>query len=274
MKNYFRGFIAAFVLSAIAACMTTPISGKHAFNLVPESQEISMGESAYQDVLKKEPISNDARLNAIVTRVGQRIAAVADKPEYHWEFKVIDKNIQNAFCLPGGKIAVYKGILPITKNEAGLATVMSHEVVHALARHGGQRMTQQMGTTFLMTGLALTLLKPNADETPEQAQKKNLMIAALGAGATVGLILPFSRGNESEADESGQILMARAGYDPSESIKFWERFSEATKGPSQPAFLSTHPASASRAQDLRERLPTAQAEYAKASTKFGLGDTF
>ncbi|MBI3555792.1 MAG: M48 family metallopeptidase [Deltaproteobacteria bacterium] len=265
---------AAFTTCCVTACMTTPVSGRKALNIMPESEEIAMGESAYKDVLKKEKISHDSRLNAIVTRVGKRIAAVANKPEYQWQFVVIDSEVQNAFCLPGGKIAVYRGIIPITKNEAGLATVMAHEVTHALARHGGQRITQNMELSLGMGIIQALLLRPGENDTAADQQKRQMIMAGLGAGATVGIVLPFSRGDEAEADEVGQILMARAGYDPEESIRFWDRFSEATKGQSPPAFLSDHPSSPSRAQDLRDRLPTAKTEYERAPQHYGLGDAF
>ena len=268
MKAYLKGFLAAISLSAIVACATNPITGKRSFVMVPESVEISMGEQSYSQVLRSEPISNDPKWNAIVTRVGQRIAAVANRPDYQWEFKVIASNVQNAFCLPGGKIAVYKGILPIAKNEAGLATVMSHEVVHAIARHGGQRISQGLLATGALIGLQQTALKD------KDAKTQALILGGLGAGLTVGVILPFSRGHESEADEVGQILMARAGYDPSESIQFWHRFAEVTKGSSMPTFLSTHPSTTSREEAMREHLSAAQAEYAKAPNKYGIGEVF
>ncbi len=275
MRIYLIWFVtAALMVGCLTACMTTPVSGRKALNVMPESEEISMGEAAYKDVLKKEKISHDPRLNAIVTRVGQRIAAVANKPEYKWEFVVLDSDVQNAFCLPGGKIAVYRGIIPVTKNEAGLATVMAHEVTHALARHGGQRITQNMELTVGMGIVQALLLRPGEHDTAADQQKRQMIMAGLGAGATVGIVLPFSRADETEADEVGQILMARAGYDPAESIRFWDRFSEATKGQSPPAFLSDHPSSPSRAQDLRDRLPAAKAEYDRAPQHYGLGESF
>lgn len=266
MKPYIRGIFAALFLCSLAACMTVPVSGRKAFNLIPEGVEKSMGAQSYSAMLEKERISNDARTNEFVRRVGARIAAVADKPDYSWEFKVIDSNVQNAFCLPGGKIAVYRGILPVTKNEAGLATVMAHEVTHAIARHGGQRISLQLGMIGGLVALQQTALKDN---------KNGLMIMALlGLGSQVGIALPYGRSQETEADEVGQTLMARAGYDPAESVAFWHRFAEVTKGHSMPTLLSDHPSSESREENMRGRLPSAQAEYAKAQNHYGLGEAY
>lgn len=266
MANFLKGFFSVALLCTIAACMTVPVSGRHAFNIVPEGVENSLGVQSYQTTLKAERLSNDARLSTIVTRVGQRIAAVAGKPDYQWEYKLIDKNEQNAFCLPGGKIAVYTGILSVAKNEAGLATVLSHEVAHALARHGGQRISANIATVGGLVALQQTVLKEN--------QNGPYIMAALGLGSQVGIMLPYGRAQETEADEIGQMLMARAGYDPAESVRFWGRFAAATGGQSMPALLSTHPSSASREENLRNRLPSAQTEYSRASTKYGLGESF
>jgi len=264
--NYWKGFFSALVACSLAACMTVPISGRKAFNIVPMDLENSLGAQSYAEMLSKEKVSSDPKSNEIVTRVGQRIAAVANQPDYKWEFKVIDSNVQNAFCLPGGKIAVYKGLLPVAKNEAGLATVMSHEVVHAIARHGGQRISANLGLVGGMVALQATALKNNSNA--------QYIMAALGLGAQVGLMLPYGRSHETEADEVGQILMARAGYDPSESVHFWERFGETTKGAGAavPEFLSTHPSSGKRVESLKEQLPKAQSEYNKASNKYGMGE--
>lgn len=266
MRAFFVGALIVFAISSIVACMTVPVSGRQAFNIIPESMEMSLGEQSYTEVLKKEKISADAHYNAIVTRVGQRIAASADKPDYQWEFKVIDSNVQNAFCLPGGKIAIYRGILPVAKNEAGLATVIAHEVTHAIGRHGGQRISANIALVGGMVALQSTTLKDN--------KSGGYIMALLGLGTQVGIMLPYGRSQESEADEVGQILMARAGYDPAESVRFWNRFAQVTRGQAPPAFLSDHPSSESREQDLRERLTQAQAEYAKAPNKYGVGESF
>ncbi len=260
----------ACIISAIpfllVSCMTVPISERNAFNIIPESLELSLGAQSYEQMLSKEKISHDTRLNTIVSRVGSRIAAVSDRSDFKWEYKVIDSNVQNAFCLPGGKIAVYRGILPVTKNEAGLATVLGHEIAHAIARHGGQRISTSLAMTGGLAVLQSTALKENSNAP--------YIMAALGIGSQVGVMLPYGRMQESEADRIGQILMARAGYDPEESARFWKRFADATKGHSVPTLLSDHPSSESREEDMRNQLPKAKEEYVKASNKYGLGESF
>lgn len=253
-----------FILS-LPACVTTPETGRQAFLLTSESQESQMGEQAYSEVLKKERLSSNAKWNEIVKRVGTRIAAAANKPDYKWEFKLIESKEQNAFCLPGGKVAIYTGILSVCQNEAALAAVMGHEVAHATARHGGQRVSVAMGTQLGLLGLSAIL-------GGEQSQEKNMLLAALGIGSQVGVVLPFSRSNESEADEIGLVYMSRAGYDPAEAPRFWDRFSQVTKG-APPEFLSTHPASANRKAALEAQLPKANALYSN-SPKYGIGDRF
>lgn len=260
------GAVVTLLVAGTVACMTTPVSGRKAFNIIPEGVENSLGAQSYEAMLRKERISTDPRLNEIVTRVGKRIAGVSGHDDYDWEFKVIDSKVQNAFCLPGGKIAVYRGLLPLAKNEAGLATVMAHEVTHAIARHGGQRISTNLAIVGGLVTLQNTALKNNPNQ--------NTVLALLGLGSQVGVMLPFSRSQEEEADEVGQTLMARAGYDPAESVLFWGRFAEVTKGKSPPALLSDHPSSASREENLRNRLPEAQKEYAKAPAKYGLGESF
>jgi predicted Zn-dependent protease len=267
--NFIKGFAGALaVMVAVVACSTVPISGRRQLSLVPESLMISMGRQSYASILKSERVSTDPRLNEIVTRVGQRIAAQANRPDYQWEFKVIQKNEMNAFCLPGGKIAVYTGIIPVVKNEASLAAVLGHEVTHAIANHSGERMSQGILVTGGLIALQATALKNKDPKT------QAMVLGALGIGATFGIILPYSRSHETEADEVGQIFMARAGYDPAESIQFWNRFAEATKGSKVPTFMSTHPSTTGREEDMREKLPKAQAEYANAGTKYGVGESF
>ncbi|MBI3804831.1 MAG: M48 family metallopeptidase [Nitrospirae bacterium] len=252
------------VLSIFAACRSTPVTGREQLILIPESQEIQLGLTSYQEVLSKAKLSNDPEKVALVRRVGERIAAVANKPDYKWEFNLIDDDkTVNAFCLPGGKVAVYTGILPVTQNEAGLATVMAHEVSHALARHGGERMTTgllaQLGLAALDVGLAVK------NQDPGMIQAVN---SAYGAAAQVGVILPFSRKQESEADHIGLILMSKAGYDPQEAVHFWERMAKLDKAKA-PEFLSTHPTDEKRVQQITAWLPEAEREYQQSQTGQG-----
>jgi len=254
------------VATLLAACESAPVSGRSQMMLVSENEERQMGLQAYREVLSKEPLSYDAETNAMVEKVGRRIAEAAERPpsdlwrapRFRWEFKTVNKNEPNAFCLPGGKVVVYTGVLPITRTEAGLAVVIGHEVAHALARHGAERMSNQMaasvGATAASIALGATLGGGSRPYVPA-------MMAALGAGATVGFILPMSRTQESEADRIGLILMALAGYDPREAITVWERMHAASTGSRTPEWLSTHPADTTRLADIRKWLPEAMRYY-------------
>ena len=219
-----------------------------------------MGLVAYQDVLKKEKISTNTKYNSSVTRVGKRIATASGKTNYQWEYKVIDSDDTiNAFALPGGKIAVYTGILTVAETDAGLATVMGHEVAHATARHGGERMSVGILAQIGAVGLNVAL----RNEDPEVVSAVN---AAFGTGVTLGGILPFNRKQESEADRIGLVYMARAGYDPRESVNFWNRMADANKGkPSPPEFLSTHPSYGTRVKNLNRWMPEAIGIYNKST---------
>lgn len=254
------------LISLLAACESAPVTGRSQLMLVSEGEERQMGLQAYREVLSKESLSHDARANALVEKVGRRIAEAAERPpgelwrapRFRWEFKTIDNKEPNAFCLPGGKIVVYTGILPITRTEAGLAVVVGHEVAHALARHGAERMSDQlaaqMGATAAAVALSATVSGRNRTYLPA-------MMAALGASATVGYLLPMSRAQESEADRIGLVLMALAGYDPREAITVWERMRAASTGRNQPEWLSTHPADTTRLADIRRWLPEAMKYY-------------
>lgn len=250
----------------LAACETAPVSGRSQIMLVSENEERQMGLQAYREVLNKEPLSSDAEINALVEKVGRRIAAAAERPphelwrapHFRWEFKTVDKNEPNAFCLPGGKIVVYTGILPITRTETGLAVVVAHEVAHALARHGAERMSDQMVASVGATAAAVAL---SATVSGKSRTYLPAMMAALGAGATVGYLLPMSRAQESEADRIGLVLMALAGYDPREAVPLWERMRAANSGRRQAEWLSTHPADTTRLSDIRRWLPEAMQYY-------------
>lgn len=240
------------------------MTGRKQVMLSPESKEIAMGAEAYQELLAEEALSTNQEATEMVKRVGRRIAAVSDRDDYNWEFQLISGPTKNAFCLPGGKVAIYEGILPVCGSEAGLAVVMSHEIAHALARHGGERMNHQA-----IVGGAGALLKMGSNTLEEK--NKELLMAGYGAVSKYGVVLPYSRKHESEADAIGLRLMAKAGYDPSEAPHFWDRFSQES-GPKPPAFFSTHPSDARRAADLREQLPESLAIYKAAPEKFDLGE--
>ncbi len=225
--------------------------------LVSEGQEISFGEQAYRQELREGVLSTNPDALRIVQKVGERIARAANKPEYNWQFRVIDDpDTVNAFCLPGGKVAVYTGIFPIARDEAGLAVVLGHEVAHALARHSGERMSQEMlvqlGALGLSTGLG------------SNPQVSNQVLQAYGLGTNVGFILPFSRSQESEADRIGLSLMAKAGYDPEAALGLWERmekYASGKEGGAPPEFLSTHPGYEARTEQIRKFIPEARAYY-------------
>jgi predicted Zn-dependent protease len=232
-------------------CVTAPYTGRSQLMIVSESQEVGLGAQAYREMLRDSVISDNAEALRIVRKVGERIARVADKPDYKWEFRVFDDPEQvNAFCLPGGKVGVYTGIFPIAGDEAGLAVIIGHEVAHALLRHAGERISRAQ---IVGTGLGLV----------GAAGMNPLLVQALGLGASVGLILPFSRSQESEADMVGLILMAKAGYDPRVAISLWQRMEQKQKG-APPEFLSTHPSSGTRVEELRAQVPETLKYYQPA----------
>lgn len=263
----FVTLFALLLLTAQLGCRSTPITGRRQLLLVPEANEIEMGISAFQETLATESPSTNARWAEMVRRVGSRIAEVAERPDYEWEFQLIASPQMNAFALPGGKVAIYEGILPVCENEAGLAVVMSHEISHALARHGGERMTHQYAVNGLGMLVDLTSRRFAPGSSPRIAQ-------AYGLASKYGFSLPYSRKHESEADHMGMLLMSRAGYDPHEAPLFWERFGRAQANGDRPIeFLSTHPADTRRALDLRQLIPQAMALYKQAPAQLGLGES-
>ena len=251
-----------FVFVNVAGCATNPYTNRSQFLLIPESQEIHMGNQAYAQTLNDPEIvisRNPAEVKP-VKRVAERIIAAAKQSKYaeraksfQWEVTVIkDDKTKNAWVLPGGKIAFYTGIFPEAKNENGLAAIMGHEVVHALARHGAERVSQQTAANVGMQIAAAAFeLKPIAQK---------LAMQALG----IGVLLPFSRGHESEADYIGLLLAADAGYDPREAVLLWKRMAESSKG-NPPEFLSTHPAHDTRIQNLQKWMPEAMTRYERAA---------
>jgi predicted Zn-dependent protease len=249
----------------LQGCSTVPVTGRSQLNLISSQQEMELGLTSFQQLKQQTPILNDPAINAMVQKVGARVAAVAQKdmPNAQWEFVVFDTTDVNAFCLPGGKVGVFKGILPVTADEAGMATVIGHEVAHAVARHGAERMSEAMVMAGGSQLLGASLSK--ADPTWQQAAS-----LAYGVGAKLGRELPHSRSQESEADRIGLIYMARAGYDPESAVKFWQRFSDFNKehgGDSTPSFLRTHPLDDVRIRQLQEWMPEAKAQYVKQPAK-------
>ncbi len=249
----------------LIGCSTVPITGRRQLSFIPQGELTTLSDQSYKDVLSKSTLGTDPAQKAAVAEVGNKIAASAeafmkdsgmekDLKNYKWEFNVIqDDKTVNAFCMPGGKIVVYTGILPVTQDANGLATVMSHEVAHALANHGGERMSQEL--VVQAGGMGLSQLMKSK---PEQA--RNILMQVYGAGSQYGVLLPYSRAHESEADRIGLILMARAGYDPKTAVVFWERMNN-LGGAKPPEILSTHPATARRVSDIQKELPEAEKYY-------------
>lgn len=239
-----------------AGCHTVPQTGRSALHLVPSDQLASMASTQFSQLKQETPISRDPTYNAMVRRVGERIAYVAapDMPNAQWEFVVFDDPEQiNAFAMPGGKVAVYTGIFKVAQTDDDLAIVMGHEVAHVAAGHGNERVSQQL----LAAGGALALQFGTQDMDSED---RTMLMAAYGAGATLGVMLPYSRYHESEADEIGLIYAAKAGYDPRAAIGFWERMDAQSSG-STPEFLSTHPSGSTRIRKLNELMPKAYEIY-------------
>jgi len=269
MKSSNIGYLsnAAFIalLLLMVGCATVPVTGRKSLNILPDSELLSMSLQEYKDVLKKSKLSNDPAEVQMVKRVGKRIASATEQfftekgmkseiKNYKWEFNLIeDDKVANAWCMPGGKVAVYTGILPITQDATGLAVVMGHEISHAIAKHGNERMSQGLLAQLGAAGLSAAL-STNPGATSQ------IFMAAYGVGANVGVLLPYSRIQESEADHIGLILMAKAGYDPREAIPFWKRMNE-KGGNRPPEFLSTHPAPETRIKDIEAKIPEAMKYY-------------
>ena len=241
--------------------VTNPITGRRARVGLSSEQEETLGMQSFREVLSQSDVVERGPEHDLVVKVAERLARATgdDAKDFKWQVSVVKSPQANAFCLPGGKIVVYTGILPYTKTEAGLAAVMGHEMAHAIARHGSQRL--------LRTSLAQTALAgANFSMGNMDSGERQTIMAALGAGAQYGVLLPFSREHETEADQMGLIYMARAGYDPREAITFWERMSNA--GESQPPeFASTHPSHGRRIEDLKALMPKAVSEYEKAKSQ-------
>jgi len=248
-----------------SGCSEVPISGRTQFNFVPGSTMNSLSFKSYGEFLAQNELSTNAEQTQMVKRVGGRIQKAVENYSaengyedrlagYEWEFSLVDDPNINAWAMPGGKVVVYTGILPIAQDEAGLAVVMGHEIAHAFVKHGAERMSQ--GLLVQMGGIALSTA---LDDYPDKT--KSLFMQSYGVGTQVGVLLPYSREHESEADHLGLVFMAMAGYNPEEAPAFWERMAAQKKGAAPPEFLSTHPADDTRIQDLKDLLPEAMPYY-------------
>ncbi len=258
------------VMTLVVACATVPHSGRKQLNFMPDKDLDALGARAYSELLVREPSCEDQKVKDEINKVANRVSKAAeemDHPGFDWKVHVVDRDIPNAFCLPGGKIVVYTGILRYVNNEAGLATIMGHEIAHAVARHGGERLSQQLA----LKGISSVGSEIFRNKDGKLDNKTKVAIGALGLGATIGVLLPYSRTHEMEADRIGQLYMAKAGYDPSESIHLWERMASIDKHPI-PVWLSTHPTDQERLRNLKELLPEATKIYDKATIKYGLGE--
>lgn len=239
--------------SIAPACSTVPVTGRSAFNIASVDQDKQLGAEAYAEVLKTAKLKDNGPEFQMVKRVVDRLVKVADDPGFQWEVHVIDDpKTVNAWCMPGGKIAVYTGILPLTQDETGLAVVLGHEMGHAVARHGTERMSQEqvLGGVLSVVGTKYQNL----------AQYQS----AIGMVVNYGVLLPFGRDQESEADHIGLIYMARAGFDPRKAVEFWERMAKNSGGGAPPELLSTHPSDEHRIADIKHLMKDALKEYERA----------
>jgi len=258
--------ISIFSIFLLYSCSTVAISNRHQIKLIPNSTMFATSFQQYDGFLKEHKKSTNQAQTQMVKRVGVKIQKAVEKyfadkgkssqlKGYNWEFNLVEDPQVNAWCMPGGKVVVYTGILPVTKSEAGLAVVMGHEIAHAIANHGNERMSQQM--VLQAGGMALdeyTKTKPE--------ESKKMWGTVFGLGAQYGAVLPFSRLHESEADHLGLIFMAMAGYNPNEAVDFWTRMSK-SGGQKPPEIMSTHPSDKTRIKQIKEHLPEAMKYYKK-----------
>jgi predicted Zn-dependent protease len=264
-RPYFLWFSVLGLSLLLFACATVPLTGRQSLQLSSDSDLLSLSNQEYAKVLKESKLSNDPEKVAMVKRVGERIAKASEEflkdsgmeseiKTYKWEFNLIeDDKTVNAWCMPGGKVAVYTGILPVTQDETGLAVVMGHEIAHAIAKHGNERMSEALMVQLGGTALSAALTK-------QPALTSQIFMGVYGAAANVGVLLPYSRTHEKEADRIGLVLMAKAGYDPRVAVPFWQRMNKAG-GSRPPEFLSTHPAPETRIKEIEADMPEAMRYY-------------
>ncbi len=252
----FSGVLAIFFL---VSCSTVPLTGRRQLSLIPDSQINSLSFQNYQQVLSESKVVTGTKDARLVKSVGEKIAYAVEKymaekglsneiKDFRWEFSLIQEDVVNAWCMPGGKVAFYTGIMPVCQNEEGVAVVMSHEIAHAIAEHGSERMSQQLAAQMGGTALSVALQS-------KPAATRQLANTAFGLGAQYGVLLPFGRTQESEADELGLYFMAMAGYNPEAAVPFWQRMAQQGGGQRPPGFLSTHPAPETRIRDIRRITP-------------------
>ena len=268
MKKIVTMLLPFFIFSFVAiSCSTVAITGRKQLNIIPNSEMLSTSFQQYNEFMLANKLSADGNNSNMVKRIGfnvqnavQRYFAENNRAEqldgYNWEFNLIESADVNAWCMPGGKVVVYTGILPLTQDESGLAVVMGHEIAHAVAEHGNERMSQ-----ILLTQLGGMALSEALGSQPQQT--RDLWLGVYGLGAQVGVLLPYSRTHESEADRLGMVFMALAGYDPNVAIGFWERMAAHNQGQAPPEFLSTHPSDKTRIEDIKKYLPEAMRYYNK-----------
>jgi predicted Zn-dependent protease len=252
----------------LVSCATVPVTGRQQLSLVPAQQLMSMSFQSYDEFLKKNKFSADAEKSQLVRRTGKAVQQAVERymrmigrttelDGYQWEFNLVEDESVNAWCMPGGKVVVYTGILPVAKDETGLAVIMGHEIAHAIANHGGERLSH--GLVVQMGGIALSeALSTKAPQT------RQIFLSLYDVGSQVGYVLPYSRLQESEADRMGLIFMAMAGYDPGQAIPFWQRMANQKDGKNTPPeFLSTHPSDETRIKEIKSMLPEAMQYYKK-----------
>lgn len=263
--NKSKLIIFLIILFTISACSRVLISNRRQLSLIPSASMLQMSFDQYGQFLEENPISADAENTAMVKRVGTKIQKAVEQyyidngledelKNYAWEFNLVENNEVNAWCMPGGKVVFYTGILSLTKDENGLAVVMGHEIAHAVAGHGNERMSQ--GLMAQLGGIALAVA---VHDKPEQTQQ--LWMNAFGAGTQLGVLLPFSRVHEYEADHLGLLFMSMAGYNPNHAVSFWRRMSEMKGGQALPEFVSTHPSDKKRIAEIEKLLPEALKYY-------------
>lgn len=259
--------VAVVLASLVTACSTVPVTGRAQLNMIPGSSMMSMSLQQYDQFLKENKLSSNKQQTELVRRVGLRISQAVERyliangmqdqvKNYQWEFNLVEDPQVNAWCMPGGKVVVYTGLLPVAMDETGLAVVMGHEIAHAVAEHGNERMSQQLlaqaGGVALSTALAT-----------RPAETQQLWMAVYGVGAEYGALMPYGRLHENEADHLGLVFMTMAGYNPQAAVSFWERMAAKKDGQAQPELLSTHPSDTTRINNIKQLIPEVQKKYGK-----------